>query len=172
MRRLTLACIKKNKLRQILFLLTIILFTSTGSIACSCGELYPISKSDYESSGEIFIGRVTKIVEDRGNWKKTVTFEVIDQLKTNQQAKEITISTAFDGGACGLSVKEGDKWYIFTYQNDNKELVAGLCGRSVNLDKKFRIKDYGLKYAFLEKRAWKKDFRRYKKEKRFIKRIK
>ena len=57
-----------------------------------------------------------------------------------------------------MSTKEGDRWYIFAYKNDNNKFVAGLCGRSVNLDKKFRIKDYGLKYAYLHKKNWKKDF--------------
>ena len=159
-------------MKHTLFIFIILLLSTLETLACSCGELDPISKSDYESAGEIFIGRVTKIEEDRENWKKTVIFEIIDQLKTDKQAKEITVLTALDVGACGLSVKEGDKWYIFTYHNDKKELVAGLCGRSVNLDKKFRIKHYGLKYAYLEKRAWKKDYRRYKKEKKFINRIK
>lgn len=160
------------KLKQTLFILTILLFNTVDTLACSCGELDRISKDDFDKAGEIFIGLVIKVEEDRDNWTKAVTFQVTDRLKATGQTKEITIWTALDGAACGLSTKEGDKWYIFAYRNDDNKLVAGLCGRSVNLDKKFRIKDYGLKYAFLEKRAWKKDLRRYKKEKRFIKKIK
>ena len=156
-------------MRQSLFILTILLFSTGKSFACSCGELEPMSSSDYEKAGEIFIGRVTKIEEDRDKWRKKVTFEVIDQFKATQQKTEISIWTALDGAACGLNVKEGDKWYIFAQINENEEFVAGLCGRSVNLDKKFRVRDYGLKYACLEKRNWKKDYRRFRREKRFIK---
>lgn len=159
------------RMKQLIFILIILLFNTVKIISCSCGSLEPISKTDYESAGEIFIGRVIEVIEDREKWTKAVTFEIIDQLKTTEQVKKITIWTALDGSACGLSTKEGERWYIFAYKNDNNKLVAGLCGRSVNLDKKFRIKDYGLKYAHLQKKNWKKDFRRYKKEKRFVKKL-
>lgn len=157
------------KSKQTLFILIVLLFKTVDTLACSCGDLDPFSKDVFDKADEIFIGRVIKVEEDRDNWMKAVTFQVTDRLKSTGQTKKITVWTAFDGAACGLSTEAGDEWYIFAYKNVDNKFVAGLCGRSVNLDKKFRVKDYGLRYAYLSKRAWKKDFNRYKKEKRFIK---
>jgi len=158
--------------KQKFIILTILTLWTIDSFACSCGELEKISSDDYKKAGEIFIGKVIDVTENREQWEKTVTFEIIDQLKPTENKKQITILTALDGAACGLSTNVGDKWYIFSYYNDNGQLRAGLCGRSVHLDKKFKAKDYGLKYAYLEKRAWKKKVKRYRQEKRFIRKIK
>jgi hypothetical protein len=159
-------------LKQKFIILTILTFWSFNNIACSCGELTKLNAEEYKKAGDIFIGKVLRVVENRDQWVKAVTFEIIDQLKSTQSKKEITIWTALDGAACGLSTIIGDRWYIFSYYNDNGQLRAGLCGRSVNLDKKFKVKYYGLKYAYLEKKAWKKEIKRYKQEKRFIRKLK
>lgn len=153
----------------ILFLLTT---WTIETKACSCAGQDRISESDYNKAGEIFIGKVTSIEEDRDNWEKTVTFEVIDQLKPTTSKKEIVIRTALDEAACGLFTEVGQQWYIFAYENDKGKFHAGLCGRSVHLNKKFNIRLDDLKQVFLQKRAWKKEKRRFRQEKRFIKKIK
>ena len=159
-------------MKQQLIILTTLFLLTLDSIACGCSGLNKIDLDDYERAGEIFIGQVISVKEDRDNWVKEVTFEVEEKLKPTEAESEITITTALDLAACGLSTKEGDKWYIFAHYNDQGKLTAGLCGRSVNLDKKFKIADYGLKYAYLHKRAWKKKVRRYRQEKRFIRNLK
>lgn len=156
--------------KEVIILLVLICW-AVDLIACSCGELEKISSADYKKAGEIFVGRVIKVIENRDQWEKSVTFEIINQLKPTETKGEVTILTAMDESSCGLSTKIGDKWYIFSSYNDNGQLRAGLCGRSVNLDKKFKLSNYGLKYAYLEKRAWKKKVKRYKQEKRFIRKI-
>lgn len=166
---LTLAFIKKNStLKQILIICILLIFGATETFACGCNGLKKINSTDYNDAGEIFIGRVISVVENREKWEKEVTFEVIDKLKPTEEKKEITITTGFDVGSCGLSINEGDKWYVFASVSNKGLLYAGLCGRSLHLDKRFKIRDYGIKYAFLEKRAWRKKHKRVRKEKQFI----
>ena len=153
-------------------LLIFILFTtfySTNGYACSCGELSKLDIEEYHNAGEVFIGRVLSVIENKENWEVEITFEVIEKLKLTETDKKITIRTAFSGAMCGISAQIGEKWYIFANHNDKGQLRAGLCGRSVNLDKKFKIKELGLQYACLGKKYWRKNKRRYRKEKCFIK---
>ena len=163
---------KRTTLRPRIIILFLLTIWTIETKACSCAGQDRITESEYNKAGEIFIGKVTSIEKDRENWEKTVTFEVIDQLKPTASKKEIVIRTPLDGAACGLSTEVGQKWYIFAYENDKGQLRAGLCGRSVHLNKKFRMRLDDIKYFFLEKRIWKKEKRRFRQEKRFIKKIK
>jgi hypothetical protein len=158
-------------LRQQFIILTLLTCWASDLRACDCGSLDKISAVDFEKAGEIFIGKAIRGEEEPDGLLKAVTFEVEEQLKPTESKREITIWTARDEAACGLSIKVGDKWYIFSYYNGNGQLCAGFCGRSVNLGKKYRIRDYGFKYAFLEKMSWKKDIKRYRHEKRFIRKL-
>ena len=156
-----------RKIFKISIISIFLLALTTNLIACDCKGLSIITKEDYDQAGEIFIGRVIKIEEYKDEWKKAVTFEVIEPLKPLEEIKQITVWTAFDAAACGLSVHEGEKWYIFADKNNKNELSADLCGRSVHLNKKFNIR---LRY-FSEKRIWKREIHRFKKEKKFIQQI-
>lgn len=156
-------------MKNLLIILTIIISWTTNIYACSCGELSKLSIEEYHNAGEVFVGRVISVIENKENWEVEITFEIIEQLKPTERKNKITIRTAFGGAMCGISAEIGEKWYVFANNNDKGQLRAGLCGRSVNLDKKFKIKELGLQYAYLGKKYWRKNKRRYKKEKRFIK---
>lgn len=156
-------------MKKLFIIFIIIISSSTNIYACSCGELSKLDIEEYHNAGEVFVGRVLSVIENKENWEVEITFEVIEQLKPTETKKKITIRTAFGGTMCGISAEIGERWYVFANNNDKGQLRAGLCGRSVNLDKKFKIKELGIQYAYLGKKYWRKNKRRYKKEKRFIK---
>jgi len=156
-------------MKNLFIIFIIIISSSTNGYPCSCGELSKLDIEEYHNAGEVFVGKVISVIENKENWEVEITLEVIEQLKPTETNRKITIITAFGGAMCGISAQIGEKWYVFTNYNDKGQLRAGLCGRSVNLDKKFKIKELGLQYAYLGKKYWRKNKRRYRKEKRFIK---
>jgi hypothetical protein len=158
-------------LKKLAFILILLSFWTINLFGCDCKTLNPISKEDYNKAACIFVGRVIKIEEDEKNYSKAITFEIIHRLKNTEQINEITIWTALNSSACGLEVGSGENWYIFAHKDEDNKLIAGLCGRSVNLEKKYKGKKYGLMYKLSEKRDWKRKYKRYKKEVRFIKKM-
>lgn len=143
-------------MKNLFIIFIIIISSSTNGYPCSCGELSKLDIEEYHNAGEVFVGKVISVIENKENWEVEITFEVIEKLKPTETNRKITIITAFGGTMCGISAQIGEKWYVFTNYNDKGQLRAGLCGRSVNLDKKFKIKELGLQYACLGKKYWRK----------------
>ncbi len=161
----------------------------TQSFACSCRPLEKITLEDYKNAGAIFIGKALKVDVDKDNHMKTITFEVQEALKgvatsTNKQkvvkkkrkrcflrkikdntqttvenTKTIVIETPLSGAACGLSIQEGDTWYLWASQYPDSPLSTGLCSRSILLE--------GDNFEDRSKR----DPKRYQEERAFIEKI-
>lgn len=152
--------------------LILVIFIGYNSFSCTCVGPLKITKSDYNEAGAIFVGKATgvEIFKEGLNSYKIITFEVLEHLKTDDTTKEIIIFTSILGAMCGLDVKVGEKWYIFAHFIDGK-LYASLCDRNLNLSNEFKVRDYGIKYSYLSKKIQRKKTNRYKREVRFIKRI-
>lgn len=99
-------------MKDLLIKFIIIISSSTNIYACSCGGLSKLGIEEYHNTGELFVGRVLSVIENKENWEVEITFEVIEQLKPTETKKEITIRTAFGGAMCGISAEIGGKWYI------------------------------------------------------------
>lgn len=159
-------------MKAFLFLTSFFVFFASQSLACSCPTPKKIRKQDYENANAVFIGKVISIKENENLVRKEIVFEVIKQLKKGVEMQSITVYTASSSSACGLPIdKVGEEWYIFAYLSDENLLRTGLCGRSIKLKQKFRIKDLGLKYAFIEKWYYHKEITRFRQDKRFIKKM-
>ncbi len=66
--------------------------------------------------------------------EKEITFKVRKSIKG--RTKDIVkITTAFNSAACGLNVKENDRWLLFVYKYKG-QLNVGLCGKNVRYNKR------------------------------------
>ncbi len=149
-----------------LFVTIILLFQlRTSLVACNCADLKPLKRQEFKKAGLVFIGKVLRIDYNEQENKKNITFEVKEWLKGNERTSKVIISTASYSASCGLSITEGESWYIFVDQEDNNSFYVGRCGRSVQLDRKFDLSD---KHVSIEKRKWKKRIKRYKQDKILI----
>ena len=163
-----------NRLQKIIIIITAIFFAKV-AYPCSCIGLKKITEENYQNAGEIFIGEIIAIKELESTYEKLLTFKVKRSLKNDDITRTIVVKTALDAAACGLDAEIGFRYYVFAHYDDDGILYAGLCGRSVHLNKKFdkrRIFFYGIKHAILEKRSYKKNLKRFRSEKRFIRKIK
>lgn len=106
---------------------------SSYSYACSC--LYSeFGIKDYQNAAFIVDGKITKITSNENELVKEITFKVRKTIK-GKISKIMTITTALDSAACGLNVKENDRWLLFVYEYNGK-LNVGLCGKHVRYNKR------------------------------------
>ncbi len=119
-----------NKTKILLNVFNTLLFTciTISLIACSCRPPGEITYEDYANAGVIFEGVAVNVIVDKENWSKTITFQVTENIKTDQST--ITIETALDGAMCGLNITEGDKWFIWGRKLENGNFGSGICTRS------------------------------------------
>ena len=114
-------------------MILLILLISTSGYACSC--IYSeFGVKDYQRATYIVDGKITKIVADEKKLEKVITFKVRKTIKGNA-SEVMEIKTAFNSAACGLNVKEGDKWLLFVHEY-NGHLNVGLCGKNVRYNKR------------------------------------
>lgn len=144
----------------------LLLFTSFDLLACSCGTVSKIDEEAVGKAKDIFIGRVLKI-EPFNNRSRKITFQLSVRLKTDSST-QITILTGLGDADCGLSLKEGQEWYVFTYNYDGMSW-AGLCGRSALLSE-HSIQNSNKKYYRQAVKEYNKQRKRALKEINFIKR--
>jgi len=115
-----------------------------------------IDKESVVEAEDIFIGKVIGI-ETKDNLSRKITFQILQRLKTNSTA-QISVFTGLGGADCGLNIKEGQQWYIFT-SNINGKSWAGLCSRSALLSK------HSIPTNPYRKKYYKKAVRQYKRDK-------
>lgn len=139
-------------------------------ISCSCGEIKKLTEEGVKKSPNIFIGKIINIEIDSINYEIIATFLVSKKIKNIAKNDTIKIITSSSGASCGLGFKINQKWYIFSYEYENS-LYAGLCGRSVKLNDRYKISKIGFKYWWLNEKYHRKKMKRYRSEKRFIKKL-
>lgn len=131
--------------------------------ACSCIGLEKLSKSEIEEARAIFIGEIIDVVEHPEFYTRTARIVVLDRLKVENPADTLVVETSLYGASCGLSFDIGETWYIFTWGSEGP-LKAGLCGRSTQIGRKFKISDSGFKYWRYRRKAYRQKMRRVRKE--------
>lgn len=147
-------------------LISFLLFISYDLFACTCGSIPKIDKQAVVNAKDIFIGKVIRI-ESNDNQSTKITFQIAERLKTDSTA-QISIFTGLDGADCGLNIKEGQEWYIFT-SNVNGKSWAGLCSRSALLSEhSIPPNSYRKKYYRQAVRQYKRDKARAQREIKFI----
>ncbi|MBD2714564.1 hypothetical protein KBK19_05920 [Microvirga sp. STR05] len=99
--------------------------------ACQCKGLKKLRKAELLNAESVFIGRVIS-VDSADSWNRVVVLEVIDNLKKDGR-KKMSILTGGGMGDCGLPIKAGQEWYIFTQTIEGK-VAATICGRSMLLN--------------------------------------
>ena len=89
-----------------------VLFISYSGFACSC--IYSeFGIKDYQKADYILNGKILKVTFDKQTREKVITFKVGHAIK-GKTDKVVEIRMAQDSAACGLNVKENDKWLFFT----------------------------------------------------------
>jgi hypothetical protein len=116
---------------------------------CSCFYQKRITKKQVRQYQTIATGTILKI-EERDE-EKLITFQVETAYKGTQNEVTIEISTASDGGMCGISVQEGEQWLMFTYDTKNG-LYTDLCTRSRNMERDYNQKRVRKDLKYLKKR--------------------
>jgi hypothetical protein len=97
---------------------------------------------------------------------RKITFKLTERLKTDS-ITQITVLTGLGDADCGLNFKEGQDWYVFTYDN-NGNSWAGLCGRTALLSE-HSIQNSNKKYNRQAVKNYRKHRKRANKEIKFIK---
>ena len=148
------------------FFFLILLLNFSDLSACSCATLTKLTKEEIISANNVFIGKVVS-VDSFDNTSRKVIFQISERLKTDSLL-QITIYTGKGGADCGLSIKEGEKWYIFTYSYNNHSW-ASLCGRSALLSEhSISPNSINHKYHRLAVRNYKRNKHRAESEIQFI----
>lgn len=125
-----------------------------------------IAKESVANAEDIFIGKVIKIETDE-NQSRKIIFQISQRLKTGS-TPQISIFTGLGGADCGLNIKKGQEWYIFTSKFNGKSW-AGLCGRSALLSEhSIPTNSYRKKYYREAVRQYKRDKTRALSEIKFI----
>ena len=122
--------------RHALIFTAIALFLSTTSAnisrACDC-DIPTSAKESLKHSDAVFVGKVIEIKKTK--LQKYVTFNVLKIWK-GKIGKQITITTAIDGGACGYHFsKKGDGTYLLYCHQPKKakQHSTDICTRTRSL---------------------------------------
>lgn len=107
--------------------------SNIGVWACSCLPKVQVTKAEVENSSDIFIGEVISIDTIKGSTQLLVKLEVRKSYK-GAEDKFIEVRTAMSSAACGVSVNEGETWYVFAKESNGK-ININSCGRHVDLTK-------------------------------------
>lgn len=149
------------------FFISLLLFTSSHLIACSCKPLSKINDEEISKAKDIFIGKVLTVEEVDGSIQKIV-FQVIERLKTTDST-QVEVINGWSAGVCGLNVKPGQEWYIFTSEYADKSWVT-LCGRNALLSSpSYSENEFSNRQLRRYMRQYNKAKSRAKKEIRYIK---
>ncbi len=152
------------------FAIIITIFHVQFTWACSCAGLGELTKTEIDSSKAIFIGYAISVELDQSNYKRKITFKVIENLKATTEGELIYVTTNFDSGSCGVKVLEGETWYIFSNYVSPKDRTyrISICDRSARITKrKYKRSSYKELTKHM-KSDQRKEVHRYKQERRFI----
>lgn len=103
-----------------------------------------------------------KVTYDEASYEKIITFKVAKNIK-GETDKIVEIRTPKDSAACGLNVKENDKWLFFVYEYGGRWNV-GLCGKNVRYSKRKGESQEGKKKRCTSVKKMIKQMKEFKKE--------
>jgi hypothetical protein len=121
---------------KIINLLMLFIFLSLSiSHACRCPDADNPLLS-FNSMTEVFTGTVASItprkrINDRDLNDLNITFALIKSYK-GKAAKEITVTTASSGIACGYPFETNGQYLVYAYEQDHQLMVSG-CGKTKTL---------------------------------------
>lgn len=126
-------------------------------IACSCRPPAPLTMEEFLNADLVFEGKALSVETDKEQGMKVITFEVTKAHKTPRGTTKIEVTTAGNSAACGLTIEEGQNWYIWARKNEETGAYSsGICSRSL----------------YLAEDASKKYFQRYEEEMELIQSVK
>lgn len=109
----------------------ILLFSSTSTPFCSCGEAGEITEEKYKAYDLVLRGEIVKI--EPGEVDKTLIIRVKTLYKGENKSDLLEIKTPSLPGHCGLNAGPGDEWLFFAFSDAGK-FSTNICTRSKNLD--------------------------------------
>ncbi|MGK0414870.1 MAG: hypothetical protein ACJA1B_003099 [Polaribacter sp.] len=122
---------KTEPMKKLLILLFIL--QSTYSFTCTCVHS-DFGVKDYTNASYIVKGKVLKVRIDEENYKKIITFKVKKSHK-GKVDKIIEIETALNSAACGVNIKEKDKWLLFVNQYNGQKSIS-LCDKNLRYSRR------------------------------------
>ena len=118
------------------------------SLACSCFMPGAVSVDELLESPLVFYGTAIEVEEvlsekdesdpfSRTLQERRMVFRIDQWVKGEEDAETVVVTTQGSSSSCGIYVKQGESWVIWTYEYKSK-YYTGLCTRSSqvkNLDK-------------------------------------
>lgn len=110
-------------------------FILNNAKACSCDYYKDMSLRQYNWYDLVFKGEVVSVTENKEAWEKRIKFEIKKLYKGNTETDTLSVTTGLDGASCGLNIKVGQTWMIFSSYRGGA-YNSGLCSRSklLNVD--------------------------------------
>lgn len=120
--------------------LLIIFFVATNIVsACVCGIESLLER--YQRSDFIATAKILKIYPDRLDKDYHIIEIEISNIYKGNPITSLKIRSAFDS-SCSFFTPEDSAWLIFASKEKDGELSFGRCSGSIQLDKKFDLKEY------------------------------
>jgi len=122
-------------------LLTLSLAHASPAAACTCAPPGPPGQ-ELERADVVFTGEVESIEPapapgDDPTWpsRLRVTLRLLGVWKGIPEGDTVTVFTASQSAACGVSFEEGKKFLVYAYAggSDRRELTATVCSRTAQL---------------------------------------
>ena len=155
-----------------LFLVLITLTCATHSlIACSCGPQAKLRKNDVKHADLIFVGTIINNMLDTTLHKRIILFEVSEGLKGTTKGERITIMTNPSSAGCGITVTNGESWYIYSFPPFpfDAPREVDICGRNKRLTLP-RMIDFPPNRSEQIRKQHQLDLKQVKRDKRVIRR--
>lgn len=125
---------QSKKLMGSLSLTLLFISLSLQVLACSCRPPSPLTIEEFLNADLVFEGKIVKVETDKEGHMKTITFDITKNYKTPKRMTTVAITTAGSSAACGLTVEEGQAWYIWANKNEESGAYsAGICSRSLQM---------------------------------------
>ena len=158
-------------MNQVLYII-FLAFSSLKGYGCTCAGVEQLTKEEVKNRSLIFIGVVIEIDTLNNGAEILAKFKIIEILNNNGNLIDtVMVHTNGDSGMCGVEFNLNERWYIFPDTENNVRIDVSVCGRSLLLNKNpITRKDYGRNYI-KAKKYHRKETRRFKSEKRFIKKF-
>ena len=156
-------------MKQVLYII-FLAFSSLKVYGCTCTGVEQLTKEEVKNRSLIFIGEVIEIDTMYNGAEILAKFKIIEILNFKEHPIDtVMVYTNGNSGLCGVEFNLNEKWYIFPDTENNGRIDVSVCGRSVLLNKNhIRREDYGSSYLKARK-YHRKETRRFKSEKKLIK---
>lgn len=134
------------KIRISMFILSFLLIghfsflVPESAFACSCAEVSPTEA--FNKSEAVFVGKVLESKQERIqdgivggiSYRDANLFEVAEIWKGSNQSQMIIYEAGAEA-SCGIEFELGETYLVYTYKNDDGELLTGLCNRTIEVSK-------------------------------------